>query len=195
MNRSEVKELHFIAPIENVPSILEHGLLCHNSAKKLPHHRIDDRDVQARRDNKPVPGTRKTLHDFANLYFDAHNPMLSRRRDENNSICVLQFNPSVVDLPGVVVADRNAARDWARFKPISDGLGMLEKEMLYARFWLHDDPIEKDRHAGIKCAELLVPQKVEPHYILGAYVANRTALSSFQEVSGLSVELNMGMFF
>jgi len=195
MNHSEIKELHFIAPIGNVPSILEHGLLCHNLAKELSHRRIDDRDVQARRDNKPVPGTRKTLHDFANLYFDAHNPMLSRRRDENNAICVLRFNPDVLDLPDVIVTDQNAARGWARFEPVASGLAMLDCEMLYARFWLHDDPIEQDRHRGIKCAEVLVPKKVEPQYILGAYVANRIALVAFQQVSDLHVEVNAGMFF
>jgi len=195
MNRADVKELHFITPIENVPSILEHGLLCHNLAKKLPHRRIDDPDVQANRINKPVPGTRKTLHDFANLYFDAHNPMLSRRRDENNSICVLRFNPDVIDLPDVIVTDENAARGWARFLPVQQGLGMLDRDTLYARFWLHNDFIEQERHKGIKCAEVLVPQKVSPQHILGAYVANRVALATFQQVSDLHVELNAGIFF
>ena len=195
MNRSDVNELHFIAPIENVPSILQHGLLCHNLAKKLPHRRIDDLDVQANRINKPIPGTGKTLHDFANLYFDAHNPMLSKRRSENDTICVLRFNSDVIDLMNVIITDRNAARDWAWFKTVGEGLHLLDKELLYARFWVHADPIEQDRHKGIKCAEVLVPGKVDSRFILGAYVANQTALTAFQAVSSLLVEIKSGIFF
>ena len=195
MNRSDVTELHFIAPIENVPSILTHGLLCHNLAKDLPHQRIDDWEVQANRINKAVPGTNKKLHDFANLYFDAHNPMLSRRRNENNTICVLRFAATVIDLPDVIVTDRNAAKDWARFYPTENGLSMLNAERIFAADWRDPDQYVYWDKKGAKCAEVLVPDKVEPHYIFGAYVANQTAMIAFQMTSDLNVELKTDMFF
>ena len=40
MIRSDVTELHFIAPIENVPSILKHGILSHRLAEKHAHESI-----------------------------------------------------------------------------------------------------------------------------------------------------------
>jgi len=122
--------------------------------------------------------------------------MLSLRRGENASICVLRFRSDVIDLPGVIISDRNAARDWALFKPVTEGLKILDRELLYAAFWLHkEDLIAQDRHKGIKCAEVLVPQKVDSSYILGAYVANEVALTLFQQYSDLHVEVNMDMFF
>lgn len=46
--------------------------------------------VQDRRREKRIPGGH-LLHDYANLYFDAHNPMLSKCRAHNDTICVLRM--------------------------------------------------------------------------------------------------------
>ena len=102
-----------------------------------------------------IPGTNKSLHDYANLYFDAHNPMLSARRSRNDSICVLRIKNDVLDIQGVIVTDQNASRDcW--FKSVSDGLPLIKKEEIFAEFWPNDNQIEEYRLKGIKCAEVLV---------------------------------------
>jgi hypothetical protein len=67
--------LHYITPIANVPSILQRGILCHNQVKSLAHQSVAMPQIQQRRTKKSVPGGRH-LHDYANLYFDARNPML-----------------------------------------------------------------------------------------------------------------------
>ncbi len=136
------------------------------------------------------------LHDYANLYFDAHNPMLSKCRNRNDEICVLRVNPNVLDLPGVIVTDRNAATDLVRFRSMADGLSHLDSVRLFARYWTHqDDLIDQARHKAEKCAEILVPDRVEPEAIMGAYVANRVALASFQALeTGLPLRIH-GMFF
>ena len=120
MTRDEVTELHFIAPIANVPPIVEHGILCHKGAVQIEHHSVAMAEIQERRTNKRIPGA-GPLHDYANLYFDAHNPMLSRLRAQNDDICILCVDPTVLDLPGVIIADRNAASDWVRFSPVGRG--------------------------------------------------------------------------
>ena len=119
MNREEITELHFITPIANVPPIMKHGILCHKRAGKVDHHSVAMAEIQERRTNKRIPGA-GTLHDYANLYFDAHNPMLSKLRAQNDDICVLRIDPKVLGLPGVIIADRNAASDWVRVtvKPV-----------------------------------------------------------------------------
>lgn len=195
MRRDEVQELHYIAAIANVPSILEHGILCHRLSSRLCYRSIADPKVQQRRENKPIPGTGKGLHDYVNIYFDAHNPMLSSIRADNNYICVLSIKNTILDLPGVIVSDRNAARDWARFAPAKDGLQLIDKEKVYAQFWLHDNPIEQDEHKGIKCTEVLIPERIDVDFIVGAYVANEQALASFQVICDLPVQLKVGMFF
>jgi hypothetical protein len=40
MNRTDVRELHFITPIENVPSIIKYGILSHNLSDRLHHKSV-----------------------------------------------------------------------------------------------------------------------------------------------------------
>src|SRR2546425_4346574 len=75
----ELLELHYITPMENVPSILAQGILSHRRAGKLRHQSIAMPEVQARRAGRIVPGGRP-LHDYVNLYICARNPMLYVRQ-------------------------------------------------------------------------------------------------------------------
>jgi hypothetical protein len=198
MNRSDLKELYYITPIANVPSILKHGILSHNLSRKIPH---DDSlampEIQGIRTNKKIPGTDKNLHEYANLYFDAHNPMLCKRKNSNDSICVLRVDTLVLDLPGVIISDRNAASNWARFYSLSDGLAALDKSRIYAKYWTNaSDQYEAWELKSKKCAEVLIPNRIEPKYILGAFVANQTALESLKKLEReLPVDIKGDIFF
>lgn len=194
MNLRDIQELYFITDISNVASIMSGGILSHNEARRVQHHSIAEQGVQERRQNKRIPGTNKHLHDYANLYFDAHNPMLSARREMNDTICVLRIKNEVLSLDGVIVTDQNASRDcW--FKPASEGLPLLDRDEVFATFWVSSDPYEAYRLKGIKCAEVLVPKRVNCSYIFGAYVANTTALNNFTRVSSLPIEIKGSLFF
>ena len=145
----------------------------------INNHDISEGSVQDRRSDKKIPGTKKVLHDYANLYFDAHNPMLSTRRSKNNEICVLRVDKSILDLEDVIVTDKNAAREcW--FKPVNEGLPLLDVREVFVEYWTSDDYLEEYRLKGIKCAEVLVSEYVDSEYISSAYVANRIALDSFK---------------
>ncbi len=196
MDRADIKELHFITHFDNIESITRHGIVSRNLAKKkmLNFNDISEEGVQDRRSGKKVPGTNKVLHDYANLYFDAHNPMLSARRSKNNEICVLRIKSDVLDLNDVIVTDKNAAREcW--FKTVAEGLQFLDRDEVYATFWLNDDYWEQERLKGIKCAEVLVPNEISAKYIVGVYVANQAAFDYFKKVSNLPVETKSGLFF
>jgi len=197
MDRSDVKELYFITPIVNVPSIMEYGILSYNLSIKLPHCSVAMQEMQEKRMVKKIPGTKKKLHDYANLYLDAHNPMLSRRRDQNDEICVLRINAEIIDLPNVIIADRNASSDYVRFYQVSRGLAAIDKDRLFVRYWTHpENEYDEWAHKSIKCAEVLVPSKVEPRYILGAYVANQTALDNIKKLRmDLTVCIKSDIFF
>ena len=190
MERADVKELYYITPIANVLSVMQHGILSNKLSTKLSHKSVAMEEVQYRRKDKQIPGARK-LHEYANLYFDAHNPMLCKRQDQNDRICILCVNPSVLDLPDVIISDRNAASDWARFSTVSDGLAALDKNKIYATYWTNaNNQYEAWENKSIKCAEVLIPDRVEPRYIMGAYVANQTALKAFKE---LKIQLTVGI--
>jgi len=196
VRRSDVVELYYITPIGNVPSILKRGILSNKLAADFPHKSVAMEVVQTRRTNKRIPGAGH-LHDYANLYFDAHNPTLSKVRSYNDSICILRVDPGVLDFPNVIIADRNAASDYARFDPPNQGLAVMDKGRVFSQYWTHpENQYDEWTHKSIKCAEVLVPEKVEPNYIIGGYVANDRALASFTRLdTRLTVCIRNDIFF
>lgn len=196
MNRSDIAELHYIAAIANVPSIIQHGIVSHNLADKIVHDSVAMAEIQERRENKQIPAAGK-LHEYVNLYFDAHNPMLSKIRAYNDNICILRVDTKVLDLPGVIIADRNAASGWVRFLPVADGLKTIDRDRVFARYWTHrQDSFDEMSHRSEKCAEVLVPDRVESRLLVGAHVANQAALSQFQQLKiGLPVDIKNDIFF
>lgn len=189
-----VVELHNIMPIANIPSVLHYGVLAHDEAAKLPHLSVALPVIQQRRD-KHVPGGLK-LHQYANLYFCARNPMLYLRKNEAGNLCVLRISRKVLNLPGVVLADRNAASDYVRFLKSPEGLRDLNYDLIFATYWNSDDQFDYFRRKSIKCAEALVPTKVEPTYIEGAYVLNASAERALR-ATGFQYQItqNPGFFF
>lgn len=174
------EELYNIMPIANIPSVIKYGILSHNllKKKKIQNQSVAMEDVQDKRKGKIVPGGRP-LHDYANLYFDAHNPMLSRVRDHNENICVLKVSVEVIELPGVVITDRNAACSFVGFYPYPEGLEKLNFDLIYDEWWTrHEDPRSIEEHKNVKCAEVLVPNRIEQSYILGACVYNQQAANN-----------------
>jgi hypothetical protein len=196
MKRSDISELFYIAPIANLPSIVKLGILSHQRCSCVKHESVAMAEIQERRKDKQIPGARK-LHEYANLYFDAHNPMLCKVQNKNDQICVLRVNKDVLDLPGVIIADQNASKSWARFYPVSEGVKALDKDRVFATYWTHpDDPFEERVHKAEKCAEVLVPDRVDSRFLHGAFVANPQALSAFKKLSlKLPVALKSELFF
>jgi len=195
MLRSRVTELHYITPIANLGSIVTHGVLSHNRAARLPHASVASEEVQDRRAHRRVPRG-LPLHDYANLYFDARNAMMYIRKDGAVPLAVVRLHPDILDLPGSVITDGNAASNNTLFLPSPSGLGRLDEERVYAQSWDDPDPWIKADRKRARCAELLVPNGVEPQLILGCYVDrwNRRA-ECLAQAPGLLVEVNAYVFF
>jgi hypothetical protein len=171
MLRTELTELHFIAPLDNLPSILEHGILSHNQMVQRQHVSVALQAVQDLRAAKMVPGGRR-LHDYANLYLCARNPMMYLRRVQHEQLCVLSLAPAVLDLAGTVITDQNAASNYVRFAASPEGLVHVDRALTFARSWTHpDDQIAEWRHKAAKCSEVLVPDAVHPDHIRTVYVS------------------------
>jgi ssDNA thymidine ADP-ribosyltransferase, DarT len=195
MRRDELDELHYITLIDNAPSILTKGILSHYLAERVQHRSIAMQEVQNRRSNKKVPGGRM-LHEYVNTYICARNPMLYLRKDSHAELCVLRIDPAVLDLDGVVVTDRNAASN-ARFSPGKTGLSLIDREQVFAEYWIHSgDELATDNHKKIKCAEVLVPSRIPPDYIVGAYVSCVQSARRLGEIAPqLPVTMDAHLFF
>jgi len=140
MKRSDLHELHYITPIQNVPSIMNHGILCHQKAKQLNHASVAMQEIQEIRAKKVIPGG-KPIHSYVNLYFCARNPMMYKRAAQHRFLCVLRINTEVFDLPGVVIADGNAASGYTGFWSSKTGLGKIDFELVFAEWWTDSNQI------------------------------------------------------
>src|SRR5882724_9485727 len=109
-----VTEFQCIMPLKNIPSVLKHGILSNERADEVPHESLAMEEAQERRHPKQIPGGLK-LHQYANLYFHARNPMLYKRKNEVNNLCVLRVSTEILQLPGIVLADCNASSPYVRF--------------------------------------------------------------------------------
>lgn len=175
--RTGQDSLYNIQSIDNIRSIMQNGLLSFELASKINHTSIAMNEVQKRRDAVKVLG-RLRLHQYANLYFDPRNPMLYKRKDQNDNLCILKISDSILDLTNIVVSDRNASSSYAIFYDVKTGIEQLDFGLIYARYWNDNDPLEKARKKSIKCAEVLVPSMIPYTYITGAAVANNIAYAS-----------------
>jgi len=142
-----------------------------------------------------VPGGRQ-LHEYVNLYISARNPMLYLRRGHHESLCVLQIDPDLLDLDSVVIADRNASSDYCLFGPAPSALANVDKDLVFARYWTHLNPIQAYIRKSVKCAEVLVPDRVPPRFIRGGYISCREGRHRVAALApNLAITINGYLFF
>lgn len=190
----DITEFHCIMPIENISSILKFGILSHEEAEKRTHKSVAMDIIQDIRKGKKVPGGLQ-LHQYANLYFHARNPMLFKRK--NKKICVLRIDKKVVNILDVVFTDRNAASAYVKFLSLRE-IRFLDYKKIYAKDWCdidYESPLYYEKKSK-KLAEILVPNKIGFEYIIGAYVKNSTDKNYLQNLGfNKSVTLNKELFF
>jgi len=185
---------YYIAPIAVVESIMRDGILSHNQAMMIEHDTIANPVVQDIRTRVKVPNG-LALHDYANLYFDAYNPMLCSRQNQVDRICVLIISQEVLAIPGSVISDKNASSRYVRFYSSPEGLEHLDYHMIYSRDWRDANQYRYFAKKSGKCAELLVPHWIPSDYITGALVANEKAKAALAKTSfGLTISVDPGTF-
>lgn len=138
--------------------------------------------VQERRESKVIPGA-KPLHEYVNLYICARNPMMYLRRSQHEALCVLQIGPAVLTLPGVVIADGNAASGPTAFWASPSGLAKVNKDTVFAEWWTDPDQFVLWENRRVKCAEVLVPDELDARFIGGAYVSCAAAENALKTVA------------
>ena len=187
--------LYNIQAIENVPSIMKRGLLSNERARRIEHVSIAMNEVQARRELVSVPNGLK-LHQYANLYFDPRNPMLSRKRSQNEDICILKYDRGILDIDGVILSDKNASCGYAAFYGPEIGLEKIDFNLVYARYWTDEDYFEQRKKKSIKCAEVLVPGYIPYNYVVAAAVVNECAAEKLK-LTGIDkkIVIQPGLFF
>ena len=169
-NRYGIEHLKYMTPIENLASIMELGLLSHNGVQStgISRRDISDPEVQRIRGAKQVGG--RELHDYVNLYFNSRNPMLYVRQEVQDNIAILCINRTYIGRSGVWYSDGNAASSGTNFYYSPRRLYELNWDCIWADYWSgHNDGTR------VRCAEVLVPQRIPPDDIQQVVVRTNAA--------------------
>lgn len=195
MKFEELDELHYISHIDNIPSIMKLGILSNHLAASIPHTTIAMEEIQDKRERRKVDD--KPLHEYANLYFNARNPMLYKRKSLHQSIIILRINKNIMQERGIIISNRNASSSSAMFMYFPEGLDSIDKGKVFANYWTHSDwPNYQLKHKSIMCCEVLVPDKVDPLFIFGAYASNKDSSDKIREIApNWNIKINSKIFF
>lgn len=178
----DINSLFYITHVDNVPSILTNGILSHGQikAQNVPFTPIYDDKIVSRRKEKTTPDG-KSLWEYANVYFQARNPMMYRVVHEKSKrdLAVVGVKPSVLQLPSVFITDGNAANHQTQFFRSGDGLKMIEAQwkVVHSEWWN-----DRDGSKRKIMAECLVPERIPSEYIHTIYVTDR---ETQKQVAGL----------
>ena len=152
-----VTEAFYLAPLDNLDSILTNGLLPQTEVNRrgLAHSDISEHTVQVRRDQRDLRSdgiSSHGLHDFVPLYFARRTPMSSRRRDHNSDLCILVINVAKVCLTAdeLLFSNGNAG---AHNSEIYSNPAELEEhlplEVVNASYWLDFSDGRRKRSAEL----------------------------------------------
>lgn len=198
MRRGRIRELYYITHIDNVPSILERGILSHERVETgqvqfTPIY--DARIVASRRDRRAPDG--RSLWSFANLYFQARNAMLYRVtffEKPGDDIVILSVRPDILDRSDILISTGNAASPKSSLLPRDDGLKAISRmwKVLNQDWWKEEDSSKREM-----MAECLVPDKVPPEFIQTIYVASHDAANKVRAMllQNLQIVPEPRMFF
>ncbi len=182
----DIKSLFYITHIENVPSILNAGILSHAlvEAQKLPFIPIYDAQIVSNRKEKTTP-EHKSLWEYANLYFQPRNPMMFRvvREKSKRDLAVIGVKPSVLQQQNVTVTDGNAASGPTRFFKATEGLKVIEDQwkVIHSEWWNETNGSKRRI-----MAECLVPERIPPEFIHTVFVADHEAKKRVEGLLGAS---------
>lgn len=164
--------LFYISHIDNVPSILERGVLAHNLVEQegIAPQTVSNEQVMQRRKSRSLP-TNRSLWDYANLYFQPCNAMLYQvvLKFKQENIVVLEIDPTILGSDGVLVSIGNAASANTPILTTEQGLPQIDRlrKVLEKEYWSEEDGSKRQMMAAC-----LVPERVPPHYIKAIYVAS-----------------------
>lgn len=184
MRKLDIRNLYYITHINNLPSILEKGILSHEriEQEKVRSTRIYNADIVNSRKEKSTPD-QKSLWSYANLYFQPRNPMMYRVVHENGAkdLVVVSVAKEILQTPGVFIADGNAANAPTQFYFPSNGLKILRQQwkIVQNEWWNTLDGSKRKI-----MAECLVPNSVSPEFINSVYVADEKTQSRLSSMVG-----------
>ena len=174
----KTKSLYYITHIDNLPSIIKHGILSRESVEAVNvqgisvFNRKADKKENIKRKGRVVPEIcGKNLLSYANLFFQPRNPMMYRTVFENGNakLALLEIANTILEEPGVIITDGDVASETTQFYLPSGETKILQQQWttIKSEWWKECDGSKRKI-----MAECLVPDRVKPEYIRSVIVAD-----------------------
>jgi O-acetyl-ADP-ribose deacetylase (regulator of RNase III) len=194
-----VRELYYITHVANLSSILKSGIYCHKliEEKGITFTPIYNASIVSNRKSITAPDGR-SLWNFANVYFQARNPMLYQvvRTKSVEDIAVVGIDKSILNWPDIFITTGNAAHSQSEILPASLGrknIPSILKE-IDVEYWTEANGSKRKI-----MAEALIPDFIPAHYIKSVYFGDiSTKLRTQKDLgnpSNISFMYVPGMFF
>ncbi len=174
---------HFTS-IENMPSILQNGLLANHQLREqeIGYSNIAKNDIQERREQMVIPGTELTIHDCVPFYFTNHSPMLlgviNRKLVDQKDLVYMVLKLKVLEREDVYFTDASANTDVPpHFYGNIEDLTKLHWDIINSPKWKYDDTQRKQ-----KMAEVLIPDKVSAWQLSYFVVFDEEARDRLQQM-------------
>lgn len=178
----KLRGLYYITQIDNIPSILKRGILCHRivDEEKVQFVSIYDADIVLNRKKIKLPDGRN-LWDFANLYFQPRNAMLYRviffSGKEIEDIAIIGLKVSILEREDILITTGNAASPYTNILSRKEAQKYIKniREKVDREWWASEDGSKREL-----MAECLVPDSVSSDYISEIYVPNHESRKKLQ---------------
>ncbi len=180
----KLKGCYYITHLDNLSSILDNGILCHNIVEKerINYFPIYDPYIVTKRKQIEF-NNGKRLGDYANLYFQPRNAMLYRvLLDENikDDIIIIGIKEEILHRNDIYITDGNAYSSNTKFFSTKDTAFNIIKSIqnkVDKDWWLPNDPSKREL-----MAECLVPKKVSREYFSEIYVPNLEVKNKIKDI-------------
>lgn len=177
----EIRHLYHITHVDNLTSILQKDLRCHNRINGYVD--ISNAEIQGHRQAKLIPFYRSlSLHNFVPLFFAPKSPMLSALRDKQHELVYLHIAPEVLKMAGTVFCDGNARSNITQFYKTLPDLDKLDWKLLHGYYWGADDIEEHAENKRKRSAEVLVLDHIQTKYITGISVRSYDILQKVKTI-------------
>jgi len=194
----EIKGLYYITHVDNLASILRHGILSHQLVQDrgIRYTPIYDAAIVSNRQTKTAPDG-KNLWEFANVYFQPRNPMLYRVLHEKDAsdLVVVGVRPRILSNPSAFIALGNAASGATEILPSAEGRKRISEiwDTINSDWWNAVDGSKRKI-----MAECLVPGSITAEDIHTIFVASHEAaekIRNFDPPGSVAIVPEPAMFF
>jgi hypothetical protein len=182
-----VRELYYITHVDNLSSIIKNGIYSHEfiHQKNIPFTPIYNEQIVSNRKSITAPDGR-SLWNFANMYFQARNPMLYQvvRTKSVEDIAIIGIDKSILNWPDIFITNGNAAHSQTEIFPSAQGRKIIPSILkeIDIEYWTEANGSKRKI-----MAECLVPDFIPAHYIRSVYFGDINTRNKIQkELKGSS---------